>query len=534
MPKKQRLYRLINHIPIRWRLVLLILGLLALLLSASSAIISNLAEQSLLTNQVDVLHQESQLAMRGIKGHYFAPFNIAYPAGTPSPGFKAAASELVHRLISPTTNAALLSADGTILIPGSPQLFSAPSVTLPPAQVRQMLAAHYMDGSYMLVKDTLGRRQMVVLIPLVDNLHTVGVLQISTPTAPIDQFLATLRLLLFSGMICTLGLAAVLIFPLVSVALHPLVEIERMSRQIARGALSMRIDPPPTHDEIGRLALSFNRMVAQLEAAFQRQKRFVSNVSHELRTPLTALSGSLEMLLIGADRGDVEASRRLAHGMYTEIQRLHRLVEDLLALTQLDTGKIALRADIVYVDSVIHKVYEMAQHLLSGQKLHYRIASDLPPVRIDEDRLQQILLNIVDNAIKFTPTDGSVEILARSEVKTTHITQSRRSSDGHIETLARSEGWETVLIQIHDTGQGIPSDALPHVFDRFYRADPSRSRSSQYAGGNGLGLAISRELTEAQGGSLAIESKLGEGTTVTLCLQTVRQPEPAKRLAKKR
>ena len=272
----------------------------------------------------------------------------------------------------------------------------------------------------------------------------------------------------------------------------------------------MRIDPPPTDDEIGRLALSFNRMVAQLEAAFQRQKRFVSDVSHELRTPLTALSGSLEMLLIGADGGDIEASRRLAHGMYTEIQRLHRLVEDLLALTPLDTGKIALREDVVHVDNVIHMVYEQAQHLSRGQELRCGIAPDLPPVRVDKDRLQQVLLNIVDNALKFTHPSGRIEI------------------------LARSEGQEAVLIQVCDTGQGIPPEALPHVFDRFYRADSSRSRSPQHAGGNGLGLAIARELVEAQGGSITIESKPGEGTTVTLRFQAVRLLEQSKHLVKKK
>jgi two-component system OmpR family sensor kinase len=336
------------------------------------------------------------------------------------------------------------------------------------------------------------------------------VLQISTPTAPIDNFLATLRLLLLLGVIGTLGLATALTFPLVSVALRPLVEIERTSRQIAQGALSMRIDPPPTHDEIGRLALSFNRMVAQLEAAFQRQKRFVSDVSHELRTPLTALSGSLEMLLIGADGGDIEASRRLAHGMYAEIQRMHRLVEDLLALTQLDMGKITLREDIIHVDGVIRKVYEQAQHLSRGQELHCNVAPDLPPVRADEDRLQQVLLNIVDNALKFTHPGGSVEI------------------------LASSEGQETVLLQVCDTGQGIPPDALPYVFDRFYRADSSRSRSPQHVGGNGLGLAIAKELTEAQGGSITIESKQGAGTTVALRFQAAGLLEQSRRLAKKK
>lgn len=507
---KKRFYRFVNRIPIRWRLVLLSLGLLALLLSASSSIISIIAEHSLLTNEVDVLHNESLLAMRGIKNRPFVPLTIFFPPDTPSLDFGPAATELAHRLTSPTTNAAILSDDGAVVVPGSSLSFSSLPVTLAPDRVRQMLASNDLAGSYLLVKDAQGRRQMVVLIPLVSEFHTVGVLQISTPTAPIDNFLATLRLLLLLGVIGTLGLATALTFPLVSVALRPLVEIERTSRQIAQGALSMRIDPPPTDDEIGRLALSFNRMVAQLEAAFQRQKRFVSDVSHELRTPLTALSGSLEMLLIGADGGDIEASRRLAHGMYTEIQRMHRLVEDLLALTQLDTGRITLREDIVHVDSVIHKVYEQAQHLSRGQELRCDVAPDLPPVRVDEDRLQQVLLNIVDNALKFTHPGGRVEI------------------------LASSEGQGAVLVQVCDTGQGIPPDALPRVFDRFYRADPSRSRSPQRVGGNGLGLAIAKELIEAQGGSITIESKPGEGTTVALRFQAARLPEQSRRLLKKK
>ena len=510
MGKKKRFYRFVSHVPVRWRLVLLSLGLLALLFSASSVIISIIAEHSLLANEVDVLHNESILAMRGIKNRPFEPSTIFFPPGTPSLDFSPAADTLAHHLIGPSTNAAILADDGTVLVPGSYLPFSSSPVTLAPGQVRQALTANDLSGNYLLVNDALGKRQMVVLIPLVSDFHTLGVLQISTPTAPIDNFLATLRSLLLLGVICALGIAAALTFPLVSVALHPLVEIERTSRRIAQGALSMRIEPPPTKDEIGQLALSFNRMVAQLEAAFQRQKRFVSDVSHELRTPLAALSGSLEMLLIGADRGDIEASRRLARGMYAEIQRLHRLVEDLLALTQLDTGSIVLRVESVRVEDVVRKVYEQAQHLARGQELRCDAAPNLPPALADEDRLQQVLLNVVDNALKFTRPDGRVEILASSENR------------------------ETVLIQVRDTGQGIPPDALPHVFDRFYRADRSRSRSARQGGGNGLGLAIARELAEAQGGSISIESEAGEGTTVSLHLRAAGSPERSGRLSGKK
>jgi two-component system, OmpR family, sensor kinase len=188
---------------------------------------------------------------------------------------------------------------------------------------------------------------------------------------------------------------------------------------------------------------------------------------------------------------------------------MHRLVEDLLALTQLDTGGITLRENIVYVDGVIQKVYEQTQHLSRGQELHYDVAPHLPPVRVDEDRLQQVLLNIVDNALKFTaPT-------------------------GHVDILARGEDRDVVMIQVCDSGQGIGPEALPHVFDRFYRADPSRSRLPQRAGGSGLGLAIAKELIEAQGGSITIDSTPGVGTTVTLHFQAARLQEHAKHLVKK-
>src|SRR5579863_308545 len=222
MWKKRRLFRFINRIPIRCRLALLSLGLLTLLLSTSSVLISIIAEHSLLANEVGVLQNESLLAMRGIKPHPFEPSTFFSPPGTPSPDFETMATELAHRLISPTTNAAILSDDGTILVPGSTLSFSSLPVTIAPDKVRQMLAGNDLATSYLLVVDAQGNRQMVVLIPLVSNFHTLGVLQINTPTAPIDNFLATLRLLLVLGVFGTLGLATALTFPLVSVALYPL------------------------------------------------------------------------------------------------------------------------------------------------------------------------------------------------------------------------------------------------------------------------------------------------------------------------
>ena len=487
-----------NHIPIRWRLTLVTVGLLTLLLGALSIIILLTAEQALLSREATALRNEADLAVSGIRDH---PFKITNPPGPPpapmSQDFERPAKVLVQRLAGISDNATILSQLGSVLVSGSDLPLTPPPVTLSPELIQQTLANDSQGSKYLLVPDTQGKRELVVLMPLVSQYHTIAILQLSTPTKTADEFLTTLRFILLFGGIGALSIVIALTIPLVGTALHPLVEMERTSRRIAEGALSMRLQTPHTDDEIGHLALSFNRMVTQLESAFKRQKQFVADVSHELRTPLTALSGGLEMLVIGADRGDIEASRRLARGMYTEVQRMHRLIEDLLALTRLDEGKIVLREDTIDIHMVIDKVYAQAQQLSRGQEIRSEIAPDTPLVRADIDRLQQVLLNIVDNALKFT------------------------SADGYVKLSAAKEGQTAAIIKVHDNGEGIPPDALPHVFDRFYRADPARSRLAQRISGNGLGLAIAKELIEAQGGAITISSTPGKGTTVTIRLLAI-------------
>lgn len=498
----KRLQRWTNRIPIRWRLTLVSLGVLTLLLSALGLIILFTAEQALLSNEATALHNEARLAVRGFRNH---PFGIVEPPGPPSgplpSDFQILAGILVQKLASGSASATVLTPGGSVIVTGSdPSLI--PPVTLSPSLIQQTLANDSQGSNYLLARDAQKHRQLVVLMPLVSQHHTIAILQLSTPTQTVDEFIMTLRFILLLGVIGALSLAIALTFLLVGAALRPLVDMERTSQRIAQGALSLRLDTPVTDDEIGHLALSFNQMVAQLEAAFKNQKQFVADVSHELRTPLTALSGSLEMLLIGADRGDIEASRRLGRNMYAEVQRMHRLVEDLLALTRLDEGKIVLREDTINVRTVIDKVYDQAQQLAHGQEIRKEIAQDTPLVRADSDRLQQVLLNVVDNALKFTSTDGRVEL------------------------MAYKEGQTAAIIEVRDTGKGIPPEALPHVFDRFYRADPARSRLPQSVSGNGLGLAIAKELIEAQGGSISISSTPGKGTTVTIRLRSQENTRP--------
>lgn len=504
MWRTKQVQDLFSRIPIRWRLTLISLGLLTLLLGVLGITIAFTAEQALIASESNALHNEARLATDGLKGH---PFIVGRspgpPPGPPTYNFKFEAAILAQKLDSTTTNAVILSPQGSIIVAYNNFPFTPASATVEPDRVRQFLESGQDSNSHLLVRDTQGKQQLVVLLPLISDHHTIAILQIGSPTASVDSFITTLRLILLLGVLCALCIATVLTFPLIGAALRPLVEMEQTSRRIAEGALSMRLHTPETDDEIGHLAQSFNQMVAQLEAAFRRQKQFVADVSHELRTPLTALSGSLEMLLIGADKGDVEASRRLTRGMYAEVQRMNRMVEDLLSLTRMDERKTVVREDNIQVRTILDKVYDQAQQLARGQEIHCTVEPQLPLVRADSDKLQQVLLNIVDNALKFTPKDG------------------------HVELVARSEGQATVIIEVRDTGKGIAAEALPLVFDRFYRADPSRTRLSSYPEhriGSGLGLSIAKELMEAQDGSIAIDSVLGKGTTVTLRLRTAAIP----------
>lgn len=504
--------RLLAPLPLRWRLALVSLGLLATLLISLGLLISASEEQTLLTNQANALGAEAIL-VQGTGPRSATSFTPAQLQALPT-----MSDDLASRLVSAIRSdlgqdvgVSLLSFDGRILTTPAQQNADRhhpplPGVTLTPSTVQHWLITR---PAYLLTNDTLGQRELVVLQPIVvwDKAAAVNIdpsnslvgyqkalLQLSVPTTPIDQSMATTRLVLISGILAALGIAVALTLPLINLALRPLVEMERVSTQIAAGALSLRLTEPAARDEIGRLARAFNSMVARLEAAFARQKRFVADVSHELRTPLTGLGGSLEILLFGATTDDEEATHHLMSGMYAEVERMQRLVTDLLALTRLDEGRLKLRLTPVEVAPLLADVCAQMQSQVHGQSLTYQVPPGLPALHGDADQLRRVLLNLVENALKFTPAGGCVELRAANE----------------------KPGW--VRLSIQDTGAGIPSEALPHVFERFYRADSSRTRHASHIGGSGLGLSLARELVEAHGGTIAISSSVDQGTTVTLSL----------------
>jgi signal transduction histidine kinase len=249
---------------------------------------------------------------------------------------------------------------------------------------------------------------------------------------------------------------------------------------------------------VGQLAGAFNEMLERLERIFRAQRRFVADVSHELRTPLTTIRGNVDLLrrMGGTDPASLNA-------IQNETARMVRLVGDLLMLAQADAGHLPIAREPIEMDALIAEIADQAR-VIAGHRLQVVVECAEPEreapltVRGDADRLRQLLLNLTDNAFKHTPDDGCVSLC-----------------------LAQMDGW--VRITVADTGSGISPEDLPHVFDRFYRADKSRWRrpalSEASPGvGVGLGLSIARWIAEAHGGRIEVQSEQGKGSAFHIWL----------------
>ena len=518
---KTRRWPFWRRVSLRWRLALALLALLTVILTALGGVILVTQQQALLRGQANAMRSQAGVATRSVAGAGLllrgqpvarpsaggvAPPSAggATPNGSPTT-LAAQANGLARRLASPNLRATVLSPQGATLATSDDiPIVLPPAIALTADQLHAALASSSGATPYLLLMAD-GQRQLVIVLPLVEagSQTVIAALALNTPTAPLDATLATLRLVLIVGVAGALALAALLVIPVVTVALRPLTAMEQASREIAGGALSLRLEAPPSQDEVGRLARAFNEMVAQLDDLIQRQQQFVADASHELRTPLTALRGGLEMLLIGADAGDAEAAHRLLRGMYAESLRMQRLVDDLLTLTHIDNQQVRLRPTPIALADLLMEVADEAEQLASGQQITTSVTPPTLTLVADADHLKQALLNLVSNAIKFTPPPGEVTISAHE-----------------------ADGGGSVALTVRDTGVGIPPELAPHVFDRFVRGEAARARSGRREG-SGLGLAIVKGLVEAQGGAVAIESAVGVGTTATITLPASPQSEPS-------
>lgn len=333
-----------------------------------------------------------------------------------------------------------------------------------------------------------GRPLRVLTEPLIverDGAKTlVGHLQVARLLEN-QTVLEQLRLILLLTGLAAVSLSLFLGAWLTHRLLKPLDDIAAVATQITRADdLSRRLPDTGRQDEIGRLTMVLNQTLERLERLFLARQRFLADASHELRTPLTTIRGNMDLL-----RRMGEAEPEILDVVQDELERMTRLVDDLLLLARADTGGLPLHRELVELDDVFLEVYRQVQTIDRPVRVSIK---EVDQVRIlgDADRLKQLLLNLVDNAIKYTPDGGKI-------------------------SMSLSKKDRNAIVEISDNGVGIPADDLPRIFDRFYRVDKARSRNP---GGSGLGLSIARWIAVAHGGTISVESKIGQGSTFYVIL----------------
>ncbi|NPA93287.1 MAG: HAMP domain-containing protein [Chloroflexi bacterium] len=468
-----------RDLPLHWRLSLMYVGLMALLLTALGFAFSWETERFLLETTTSRLRAQAKPVI--------ARWTNALPTPLTQEGLAATAQHLAQDLTSKDTAALILDAQGQPLATGRRLPEEPPS---PPPDPQAVARALQGENEVDLITTFNGQRTLVVLIPwrrAPGSAEILGVIQLSTSLAGLQKVLWHQRLWLILGGAAVLLLGALGSLWMTHAALQPLRQMASTCQRIAQGDLSQRLNLPQQNDEIGQLAQAFDHMVAQLEASFAAQRRFVANAAHELRTPLTAIQGSLEVLLRGA-QDDPAAAARLTQSMYREVTRLTRLSEQLLDLTRVETTT-ALHKQPVALDAFFQEFLPQAQLLAHNRTVRLEPGPAIT-VEADADALKEILFNLVDNAVQHTAEGG-------------HITL----------------GWQATDNQVHlwvaDDGEGIAPEDLPHIFEPFYRGDTSRSRRW---GGTGLGLALVKTLVEAHGGQVVVSSQPGQGARFTVIL----------------
>lgn len=338
-----------------------------------------------------------------------------------------------------------------------------------------------------------GLRMRELLVPLRLGNRIVGALYVVRPLEETDRALQIVLYALGAGGTIVLLAAARGGVWLTRAAVRPIDEITRTAQSIVRAEdLSRRVPVPEPMDELHRLAVTINELLARLEAMFGAQRRFVADVSHELRTPLAAMQGNLDVLSRGAAR-DPELLAESIADMRSEVNRLIRMANDLLLLAQSDSG-VQLRHEPVELDTLLLEVHRELRSLADGVQLRLG-HEDQVTILGDRDRIKQALLNLVVNALQHTPPGGTVTL-----------------------SLDRDDGF--ARLSVVDTGAGIASENLSLIFERFYRGDRSRTRSA----GAGLGLPIVKWIADAHGGRVEVWSGVGEGSTFALLLPLPPQP----------
>jgi two-component system OmpR family sensor kinase len=470
---------------LRWRLTFLYLGLLAVLLLAGGIAQYFAAREVLFRSNADVLVSE-----------YNAVFNAfrKQNASRPASALRAIilSQTFADELRSRRTSAAIVEPNGGLIAYTPATLATsqdAPSLT----GQEYRSAARDRPRTYYIATAADGSTSLVVLNVIRNGAKPIALAQLSIATDDIDRTLSLDRDVAVIGSVSVLLLALLLSPLIIRRALRPLKQMSDTAGKLAAGDYKQRVTVPKASDEIGTLAVAFNQMAAGIDHAFEvrrqseeQMRHFVADASHELRTPLTSIAGYIDVLG-RRDVVDAETLQASLAAMQQESARMTRLVNDLLTLTRFESGKAITRRPVVLDQFVNQALDELS--LTEKGAVESR---DLQPgvtVTADPEALKQVVTNLAQNALKYAP-----------------------GAEQHW-SVFQEDG--RAAIRLQDAGPGISRQDLPHIFERFYRGEKARDRST---GGSGLGLAIARSIVEAHQGTIEAASEPGKGATFTAWL----------------
>ena len=459
--------------PIRWRLTLWFALILCGIL-IFSGIVLHILLQRYLDKQVDDSLRVYSAQIHGTLGPQEIPEPLDYDV---------LHSRLppINEFASPGTYVQIVDQNGNVVVKSDS--LGEQELPVNPTLIEEGFAGNVAIET-VAAGDSAGVRIMVSPLYLKDQ---TLLLEVAQSLKHIDTAMSQVRWALLASILLALILAAVSGGVIVRNALSPVRQITQTARSIEVSSdLNRRVGYNGPMDEIGRLADTFDHMIEHLDSVFQSQKHFVANASHELRGPLTVIRGNLDLLKRKFSEEDRRESLR---AIETEAIRMARVTNDLLTLAELESGQLE-KQEMVMLKDILREEFERSQHLTRNHKLAIGRQDNLK-IRGDTQRLKQLLGNLVDNAIRYTPEGGTITV-----------------------SLFRDGEW--ARLEVADTGIGIVPEHLPHIFDRFYRVDKARSRVS---GGSGLGLAIVKGIAEQHGGKVTVTSKPGKDSIFTVWLK---------------
>ena len=459
--------------PIRWRLTFWFALILSVILILSSVVLHILLQRYLL-NQIDDNLRVYSARVHGTLNPQEIPQHLDY--------------DVIHSKLPPINEFAspgiyiqLIDRSGGVVVKSSN--LGEQELPVNPSIISQGFAG---DAAIETVAAGNGASVRIMVSPLYLR-DQVLLLEVAQSLNHVDDTMSQVRWALLASTLVALVLATVSGGAIARGALSPVSKISHTARSIeASSDLSQRVGYTGPRDEIGELATTFDHMIEHLDRVFESQRYFVADASHELRGPLTVIRGNLDLL---KRKFSEEERRESLNAIERETIRMSKIVDDLLFLAEVESGQLEQKQKVSLKEIVLGEL-ERAKAIAIERKIIVEHKEDLE-VKGDAQRLRQLLANLVDNAIKYTPDHGTITL-----------------------SLFRGDSW--ARMEVTDTGIGIAPDHLPYIFDRFYRVDKARSRAS---GGTGLGLAIVKGIAEQHGGKVTVTSKPGKGSTFTVWLK---------------